>query len=665
MSILEKIKQYCRRLEKHSDDKLVIKETLNKLNKMEVTVDILQETGIGKIVSCIKKRNDSAGVMATDLIRKWRKVVDREAEMENPPAVDEPEPYEPMPVDDVKFRKLAYEGVRNQQDQRLEKIKEEKRGSHAIQSDRRELESKSSSSSNKLPSSKHNKFSSGKAPEPELFSDAAVVIKKELKDESSHRHPKDSSSKHSGSRKEDRKHHHSHHSNHNEKEERRSSHKSEQRNHHKDKSKSDYSRSAETSSKYAKEIKREKDVSLETAPKIKSEKRPETHRAEGDNSSVQIKQESSSSKEKERRDRKRKAPEGTNDLEEEPDGMNAANFGSFEDCLGSIDPKKHRKKKKLSGAKLSAAVSPKMTVTSSTLNGSINKPKGPRLPDLLDVKKATEAQNLLPMSQLVTDYKPLPRMEPKSSACTSSSGAKVNASNRVMTNEEAVLFTTSRKDRTAVYSGRKQHTLTSVPTLYEACVRVLTEHVDLIDETGGVPFDIMRPIMERCSWQQLERLEYYNPYLTEDSDPLWEIHVKRDFRGKTPAKGEETWRELHMRCRDEREQKLQVLKESISKSMKEKQDPVRKTKLAYVDTMAKPPRNVQRAQLKHGTHLANKSQPSQSRSIAATASTSSAVEPVRAPTVAAKKPNKPAPLMAKTLSFLKMRKTTGYGFASR
>lgn len=83
----------------------------------------------------------------------------------------------------------------------------------------------------------------------------------------------------------------------------------------------------------------------------------------GDNSSVQIKQESSSSKEKERRDRKRKAPEGTNDLEEEPDGMNAANFGSFEDCLGSIDPKKHRKKKKLSGAKLSAAVSPKMTVS--------------------------------------------------------------------------------------------------------------------------------------------------------------------------------------------------------------------------------------------------------------------------------------------------------------
>lgn len=45
---VEKIKEYCRRLGKHSDNKEVLKETLYKLNKMEVTVDILQETGIGE-----------------------------------------------------------------------------------------------------------------------------------------------------------------------------------------------------------------------------------------------------------------------------------------------------------------------------------------------------------------------------------------------------------------------------------------------------------------------------------------------------------------------------------------------------------------------------------------------------------------------------------------
>lgn len=44
-------------------------------------------------------------------------------------------------------------------------------------------------------------------------------------------------------------------------------------------------------------------------------------------------------------------------------------------------------------------------VTSSTLNGSISKPKGPRLPDLLDSKKAAEPHNLFPIPQLVTDYK--------------------------------------------------------------------------------------------------------------------------------------------------------------------------------------------------------------------------------------------------------------------
>lgn len=77
--------------------------------------------------------------------------------------------------------------------------------------------------------------------------------------------------------------------------------------------------------------------------------------------STHIKQEKSNPKDKQRRDRKRKA-EGGDDLDEEVDGMNE-NFGSFEDCLGSIDPKKHKKKRKLNGNKLSAAASPKMTVS--------------------------------------------------------------------------------------------------------------------------------------------------------------------------------------------------------------------------------------------------------------------------------------------------------------
>ncbi|OQR68502.1 hypothetical protein BIW11_12875 [Tropilaelaps mercedesae] len=668
MSSLDKIKQYCRRLENHPDDKLVLKETLHKLNKMEVTVDILQKTGIGKVVSCIKKRNDTAGVMAIDLIRKWRKVVDRETEMENPSQSDGVESDEQVPLEDVKHRRSVQEDVKAYH-QRSEKTKEGKRGDQSVHSDKKDSYNKSSSN-------RYGKSSSEKVPEPELFSDAAITIKREIKEESS-RHPKESSHRNSSasSKEARRQHHQSNHSHGNKNEDaskqRASSQKDESKNYRDSSQHKSHHKTTDATSRDVKEAKREKEIGLEIAPQIKIERHSAGHgtaeprvskpAASTNIDSSSIKRESNSLKDRDRRNRKRKATEEA----DEADGMNAENFGSFEDCLGSIDPKVQKKKRKLNGSKSSAAASPKMTVTSSTLNGSISKPKGPRLPDLLDTKKVPETHDgPLPMLQLVTDYKPLPRVEPKSGPGSSSS-ACVSSSRRTMTNEEAVLFTTSRKDRTAVYSGRRQHALSTVPTLYEACVRVLTEHVDLIEETGGVPFDIMRPIMERCTWQQLYRLEYYNPNLAEDSDPLWETHVKRDFRGKTPAKGEETWRELYLRCHDEREQKLKDLKESISQSMKAKQAPVRMTKLAYVDSVAKPPRNVQRAQLKHGTNITNRAKPSQARSIVAHASTSAATEPVRAPANSAPKKAKPAPLMAKTLMFMKMRKTTGYGFASR
>lgn len=53
---------------------------------------------------------------------------------------------------------------------------------------------------------------------------------------------------------------------------------------------------------------------------------------------------------------------------------------------------------------------------------------------------------------------------------------------------------------------------------------------------------------------------------------------------------------LSQRCVEEREEKLQSLTENISQSMANS-TPVRKTKLAYLDTTVKPPRNVARSQV--------------------------------------------------------------------
>lgn len=51
-----------------------------------------------------------------------------------------------------------------------------------------------------------------------------------------------------------------------------------------------------------------------------------------------------------------------------------------------------------------------------------------------------------------------------------------------------------------------------------------------LEYTGGIPFEILRPVLERATPKQLLNLEDYNHYLLEDSDVLWEVHCRRDFK---------------------------------------------------------------------------------------------------------------------------------------
>lgn len=126
-------------------------------------------------------------------------------------------------------------------------------------------------------------------------------------------------------------------------------------------------------------------------------------------------------------------------------------------------------------------------------------------------------------------------------------------------------------------------------------------NIDMLDYVGGVPFYILKPVLEKCSANDLYRLEDYNPHFLEDSDYLWKNHCNKDF--KTSEREEmESWRELYWRKFDEREQKLKAIRQTIS-TAQIKKDPLRQTKLAYVDVAAKPPREVRRQQLKHGTNV--------------------------------------------------------------
>ncbi|KAF7363685.1 hypothetical protein MSAN_01026100 [Mycena sanguinolenta] len=61
-----------------------------------------------------------------------------------------------------------------------------------------------------------------------------------------------------------------------------------------------------------------------------------------------------------------------------------------------------------------------------------------------------------------------------------------------------------------------------VPTLVQYCQRVAAVHVDAISSLGDeLRYDLVKPILERCTVDQLLRLEQASPYLKKDTPEIW------------------------------------------------------------------------------------------------------------------------------------------------
>ncbi|XP_009572043.1 PREDICTED: transcription elongation factor B polypeptide 3-like, partial [Fulmarus glacialis] len=165
---------------------------------------------------------------------------------------------------------------------------------------------------------------------------------------------------------------------------------------------------------------------------------------------------------------------------------------------------------------------------------------------------------------------------------------------------EPVQFTGRRlNSKMQVYSGSKTVCLSKMLTLYEQCIRVLQNNIDSLHEVGGVPFEILEPVLTRCTPEQLFRIEECNPMFTEESDHLWKKHCQRDFKNESLLEYE-SWREMYLRLFNQREEKLKMLTKNILSAQSEKPKG-RQVKMAYMTSAAKPPRNIRRQQEIHGT----------------------------------------------------------------
>ncbi|XP_050182297.1 elongin-A isoform X1 [Myiozetetes cayanensis] len=200
----------------------------------------------------------------------------------------------------------------------------------------------------------------------------------------------------------------------------------------------------------------------------------------------------------------------------------------------------------------------------------------------------------IPLPPIQANYRPLPSIE--SITCSQTKRKAVSSP----VEESEAGFTGRRlNSKMQVYSGSKTAYLPKMMSLYQQCIRVLSNNIDSIYEVGGVPFSVLEPVLERCTPEQLYRIEECNHVLIEDTDQLWHNHCLRDFKNEKPEEFE-SWREMYLRLHDAREQRLLMLARNIGSAHANKPKG-RVAKMAFVNSAAKPPRDVRRRQEKFGT----------------------------------------------------------------
>ncbi|XP_010754612.3 elongin A, like [Larimichthys crocea] len=226
--------------------------------------------------------------------------------------------------------------------------------------------------------------------------------------------------------------------------------------------------------------------------------------------------------------------------------------------------------------------------------------------------------------------------------------------------EESAGFTGQRLNKKMqVYSGAKTIFLPTMMSLHQQCIRTLQNNINLLYETGGVPFEILEPVLERCTPEQLLRIEEYNPVYIGVTDHLWGKHCQRDFKD-SKLQEYESWKEMYVRLSEERERKLQRLTKSIVSAHSNKPKG-RQVKMAFIHTVAKPPRDVRIQQEIHGTAVQQPHQLRCSVKIQDNRSRPSCNEPSRSSSTTSgagntqdpRKKTRVAPMMAKSLKAFK------------
>lgn len=177
---------------------------------------------------------------------------------------------------------------------------------------------------------------------------------------------------------------------------------------------------------------------------------------------------------------------------------------------GLLKPKKEEKKSSVPAASTFTPESGRFEDILSFGNLVTPKPKKEEKREKIavSVPKPPPKEKSLPksfdISELQTDYKPAP---PLKFVDDSNNETDLVFPKRKMVDEGLFL---KKHSKMQVFSGRKSHGSSEVLSLLDMCLKVLWENLDAIEYTGGIPFEILKPVLLKATAAQLYRIEEFN-----------------------------------------------------------------------------------------------------------------------------------------------------------
>ncbi|KAL4838721.1 hypothetical protein H8958_010336 [Nasalis larvatus] len=162
--------------------------------------------------------------------------------------------------------------------------------------------------------------------------------------------------------------------------------------------------------------------------------------------------------------------------------------------------------------------------------------------------------------------------------------------------EEAAFAGHGVNAKMQVSSGSAPACQPQVLTLRQQCVGVLRNNPSTLPQCVGVLRNNPSTLPEGWRPDRLYGREKYNHALLGNADELWRIHCLQDFKEEKPQ-AHESWRELYLRLRDSREQRLRLVTTKI-RSARENKPSGRQTKMICFNSVAKTPYDASRRQEK-------------------------------------------------------------------